>query len=130
MPYTYVRDVVRRRVSMTFTGPLIMEEIMASMGRQVADGCWAHAVLCDARALHGAAETAEVRVLVDYQQSLSRVHGRRGPVAVVTNEPAQFGMGRMFGALIDTPGGSPFGVFTSIEAADRWLDEQQSRLGE
>jgi hypothetical protein len=129
MSYTYVRDVARPRLTMTFTGPLIVEEIMASMGRQVADGCWAHAVLCDARGLHGAAETAEVRAFVDYQQILSRVHGPRGPVAVVTSEPAQFGMGRMFGALIDTPGGSPFGVFTSIESADRWLDEQQSRPG-
>jgi hypothetical protein len=127
MPYTYVLNVVRHRLTMTFTGPLIMEELMASMGRQVADGCWAHAVLCDARALHGAPEAAEVRLLVDHQQSLSRVHGPRGPVAVVTSEPAQFGMSRMFGALIDVPGGPPFGVFTTIEAADRWLDEQQSR---
>ena len=129
MPYTYRRDDARRRLTITITGPLKIEEILESMDQQAADGRWNHAVLYNALARRGAAKTEGIRALVDHALSLSRAHGTRGPVAVVTNEPAQFGMGRVYGALIDTPGGSPFGVFMTVESAEKWLDEQQAPPG-
>ena len=125
MSYAYLRDDVRRRLTLTFTGPLDVAEIVASMDRQAADGLWAYAVLVDARDRLGAGTAAEIQRLADHQRRLTREHGARGPVAVVTNEPAQFGMGRMFGTFVEMDGAA-FGAFREITAAERWLDQQQA----
>src|SRR5512135_1689224 len=99
MPFTYTRDNVRRRITVTWSGTFSRTEIIDMMNRLCADGTWPFAVLNDARGLAGAAEQDDVRALVAHAVSLRREHGKRGPMATVTTDPAQFGTGRMYEAL-------------------------------
>jgi hypothetical protein len=105
-----------------------MDVVFSIVDHQAADGLWAYGVLHDLSRTTGAVDASAIRVLVERVRRLSILHGPRGPVAIVTSEPAQFGMGRMYGILGEMGDASPVGVFRDIEAAGRWLDELQSPL--
>jgi hypothetical protein len=126
VPHLLVRDDVRRRLTVTVSGPLTIDVVFSIVDHQAADGTWAYGVLHDLSGTTGAVDASAIRMLVDRVKRLSVVHGPRGPVALVTSEPAQFGMGRMYGILGEMGEASPVGVFRDIEAAGRWLDELQS----
>src|ERR1700687_6053588 len=107
MPHTYVRDEVRRRVTVTVSGPLTMEVVLVIVDRQAIDGTWTYGVLHDLRGAIGTVDASAIRSLVDHVKQLGAIHGPRGPVALVSNEPAQFGVGRMYGTLSEMMNASP-----------------------
>jgi hypothetical protein len=69
--------------------------------------------------------TEDVRHILSQATTLSAVHGRRGPVAVVATLPAVFGMARMSASLGDRAG-HLVEVFYELAQAERWLDERRA----
>jgi hypothetical protein len=66
------------------------------------------------------ATQAEVRAGLKRVDTLTRTHGRRGPVAFVTTMPAAFGMVRMYSTLAGQLQHT-VEVFRDIGDAERWL---------
>jgi hypothetical protein len=122
MPITYVRDDARRLITVAVDGPLVLAEVLATIDRQAAEGTWHYARLYDDRRLRPVPTSAEVRTLLDGVRGRIREHGSRGPVAILTDQPAVFGMVRMYMSLAgDEPAMS---VFRDIGDAERWLGER------
>jgi len=118
MPITYERDDLRRRIIVTLEGPLDVDEIVATIDRQASEGTWHYSRLYDAR-LHEAPTSAQIRALLGHVLERTRMHGPRGPVAVVTDHLAVYGMVRMYMSLGENDG--TVEVFRDIAEAERWL---------
>jgi len=67
---------------------------------------------------------SEVLDFIDYVRQLVTQHGRRGPVAVITDMPANDRRARMYTTLSD-PSRVTMASFSDIEDASRWLDAQK-----
>jgi hypothetical protein len=117
MPLSYQRDDVRKRITVITTGVLTSGEIVAMVDRQANEGTWSYAMLYDACRVTSVATADEVRALAHHVQALERTHGPRGPVAVLTNEDAIYGMARMY----STSSQQRVGVFRDAADAERWL---------
>ena len=89
MPHTYVRDDVRRRLTVTVSGPLTMDVVFSILDHQAGEGIWAYGVLHDLSRTTGGVDASAIRALVERVRRLSVLHGPRGPVALVTSELAQ-----------------------------------------
>ena len=124
MPITYERDDLRRRITVTLHGRFDVDEIVASIDRQAAEGTWPYSRLYDERGVPEPPTTAEIRALLGQVRERTRLHGPRGPVAVVTDHSAAYGMARMYMSLGDNDG--TVEVFRDIAAADSWLTAHAS----
>ena len=118
---TYVRNDVRRWVTITITGPARLDDMVQAVERQAADGVWGYAMLCDERQTTASLSTPATHTLLDVIERLNRAHGRQGPIAVVCATEAQYGMARMC-ATLGEQRELDCGVFRSISAAETWLD--------
>lgn len=119
MPITYERDDRRHRIIVTLEGTFDVDEIVATLDRQASEGTWHHTRLYDLRALREAPTSPQIKALLGHVRERTRVHGLRGPVAVVTDHLAVYGMVRMYMSLGENDG--TVEVFRDIAAADRWL---------
>jgi hypothetical protein len=119
MPITYERDDLRRRITVTLEGRFDVDEIVAAIDRQASERTWHHSRLYDARRLHEAPSSAQIRALLGHVRERTRMHGPRGPVAVVTDHLAVYGMVRMYMSLGENDG--TVEVFRDIAEADSWL---------
>ena len=120
MPITYERDDARRRITVTTIGIVGLDDMMAVIDRQAAEGTWQYGVLYDSRRVASVASQTDVRAGLKHVESLSRAHGARGPVAFVTTMPAAYGMVRMYSTLAGQIQ-QAVEVFRDIGDAERWL---------
>jgi len=88
--------------------------------RQASEGTWHYGMLYDARRVASVASQTDVRAGLKHVETLSRVHGRRGPVAFVTIMPAAYGMVRMYSTLAGQLH-QAVEVFRDVGDAERWL---------
>lgn len=96
---------------------------LAMVERQIADGCWSYASLVDLRDLDHPPSERDVSVIVEKLGLLVRENGPRGPVAVVVDTLAVYGMARMFGMRADAEEvpSYTYAVFVDPDEAERWL---------
>ena len=125
MPITYERDDERRRIVVTTIGIVGLDDMLAVVERQATDGTWQYGVLYDSRRVTSVASQTDVRAGLKHVETLSREHGRRGPVAFVTTMPAAFGMVRMYSTLAGQLH-QAVEVFRDIGDAERWLADRLS----
>jgi len=123
MPITYERDDERRRIVVTTIGIVGVDDLLAVVDRQANDGTWQYGMLYDSRRVTSVASQTDVRAGLKHVDVLSRVHGRRGPVAFVTTMPAAFGMVRMYSTLAGQLH-QAVEVFRDIGDAERWLADR------
>jgi len=123
MPFQYERDDTRKRITVRVSGSFAIADLFGIVDRHFAEKVWGYAMLYDLTSLIGAPSVADVARISDYVQR--HVDQRpRGPVAVVTPQPATFGMVRMYALMND--GKVTLGAFHTVEAAERWLDQRHA----
>ena len=125
MPITYERDDERRRIVVTTIDIVGLDDLLAVAQRQATDGTWQYGMLYDSRRVTSVASQTDVRAGLKHVETLSREHGRRGPVAFVTTMPAAFGMVRMYSTLAGQLH-QAVEVFRDIGDAERWLADRLS----
>jgi hypothetical protein len=123
MGLTVTRDDPSRRLTLTGSDPVTLEDSLAFMEAQVKDGTWSYAVLYDGRSQTGVLNSAEMQHLESHSLRLARIHGRPGPVAIVRGDDAGFLIGRRFEIVSD--GVRTVAVFRDLAMATRWLEMQQ-----
>jgi len=121
MSITYERDDVRRRIVVTIVGAVSAAEARGVINRQIAEGAWTYGLLYDARLDTSQPSTADVRGIVEYAGRCIAQHGPRGPVAIVTTNPSNYGMARMYSTLGE-PVRLSVEVFREIAEAEAWLN--------
>jgi len=123
MPITYERDDRRCRIHVCLTGVVTVEELLAIVDRQAAETTWHYSLCYDARYVtrHGAGSADEVRRVLRHTVETSAKHGDRGPVAIITDNPADYNIVRMYAAL-GAPQRITVEVFRDPADAIRWLD--------
>jgi hypothetical protein len=125
MPYDFSVDHGRRRVNITAHDPLSVDDVLAVLDRQAAQG-WTYAVLHDASETQWAPSSGEVVRILGYIRTTSRRLGKpRGPVAFIASNEALFGMARMYSRLGADDHLLKVEVFTDRPKAESWLDQQQ-----
>ena len=120
MPITYERDDVRQRIIVTTIGIVGLDDMLAVMDRQAAEGTWQYGILYDSRRVASVGSQTDVRAGLKHVETISKTHGRRGPVAFVTTMPAAYGMVRMYSTLAGQIQ-QAVEVFRDIGDAERWL---------
>jgi hypothetical protein len=125
MPITYERDDGRRRITVTLAGVVTLEELLAIVDRQASEGTWSYGMFYDAR--HVTKERAgtpdEVRRVIHHVSARTADHGPRGPVAIVTDSPADYAMLRSYSTL-SARESIAVEVFRDPGDAERWLAKQ------
>jgi hypothetical protein len=123
MPITYQRDDERCRIDVRLTGVVTAEDLLAIVDRQAAESTWHYSLCYDARHITKGAASAgdEVRRVLRHIVETSAVHGERGPVAIITDKPADYNIVRMYSAL-GAPQRVTAEVFRDPADAERWLD--------
>jgi len=124
MSLRYVRDDAHQRITATIWDPLVPDELYAVSDHQATAGTWRYGVLLDLRDLTQPPTADDVRRLIDHVRALIHVHGRRGPVATVSLQPAVYGMARMYEMLAEGAG-LEVAAFKTINEAESWLSEHQ-----
>jgi len=117
-----VADRARMRLVATGEGNITVSDLRAVVDQQLADGTWRYGLLYDFIGATAAVTATEMRALAAHIEALPSP--KRGPVAVVTEHPALFGMARMYSMLTEAAG-LRFQVFRDRPSAEHWLDEQQ-----
>jgi hypothetical protein len=130
MPVIYERDDLRRQIRVTLSGHVTVEDLLAIVDRQAAEGTWPYALWYDARRIRKAApgHADEVRRVLHHVVATSATHGARGPVAIVTDQPADYEMVRAYSQLGATAR-ITVEVFRDPGDAERWLEAAVSRQG-
>ena len=123
MPYEHFIDPAKHRVVVRAFGPSTFEEARAAGDRLIADPLFAppFEILFDGR---------ELEYLASYQDALQfrDMFGRlkasfRGPIAVVVQGMARYGVSRMIATLTDLVG-VKMEAFLSVPDAEAWITEQ------
>jgi hypothetical protein len=113
------RDDIRCRIGWRATNPLTLHDVMAQLDRQLAEGAWRYGIVVDLR-MSILAE-ADRDALLARMLALSETHGPNGPVALVTNRPADVANAQVF--ALRSKATSSIEVFWDIDEANRWLDD-------
>ena len=121
MALAYFPDQERHRVVITVSGEVRVDQLVALLDHQVRDGTWDWPVIYDGSRREQLLSTAEVHLFANAARRCAAVHGRRGPVAIVRNTEAGFGVARMFGMLC-ADHTVALKVFRARAEADNWLD--------
>jgi hypothetical protein len=123
MPITYERDDERCRIQVRLSGAVTVEDLLAIVDRQAAESTWHYSLCYDARHITKQAESTvdEVRRVLHHTVQTSARCGERGPVAIITDHPADYNIVRMYAAL-SAPQRITVEVFRDPADAIRWLD--------
>jgi hypothetical protein len=123
MPITYQRDDLRRRVRVSLVGAVTVQDLLAVVDRQAAESTWDYSLCYDARRVTKAAASTEeeVRRVLRHAMQTSATHGERGPVAIITDSPADYAIVRMYSTL-GAAQRITVEVFRDPADATRWLD--------
>ena len=119
MAIFYARDDDRRLITVMADGPFDVDGILGTLDRQATEGTWQYARLYDDRRVTVPPTSEQTRSLLDAVRRRIREHGPRGPVAIVTDQPANYGMVRMYMTLADEE--QFVAVFRESSDAERWL---------
>ena len=114
-------DASRRLVVLDVSGTLTLNEILDAIHRSVTDPAYqpGFGVLSDHTAVEEPLTPSQAREMAARLEELSAsLGGSRW--AVVTAQPASYGMIRMVSALVE-PAGIDVRVFSSHEEAEAWL---------
>jgi hypothetical protein len=122
MPITYERDDARRRIIVTLAGAVTLEDLLGIVDRQASEGAWACGLLYDARrvAKEQAGTPEEVRRVFHHVSAHASERGPRGPVAIVTDNPADYALLRIYSTRI-ARAEMAVEVFRDPGDAERWL---------
>ena len=121
MPIHYLRDDEKRRVYVTWEGKPTVDEGVAMMDRQAADGAWSYSVQQDVRDGREAPTLEELRQIVMHVGKLTAKHGPRGPVALIVGDPELFKAAKRY-ALLGELTALNVEMFATPAAAEQWLD--------
>ena len=105
---------------MMTTGVVTPDEVREAVDRQVREGAWSYSVLYDVRAALNVPRPEDVRDLVLYIGALTTKYGPRGPVALISNSPQFFRIGRAYSTLGELTA-LDVEVFPTVEDAEEWL---------
>ena len=121
MPVQYVRDDAKRRITLTVSDPLTLEERIAAVEHQLDDGAWRYGLVIDARRMASfTPQLTEMQAAALRLAELVAAHGPRGPVALVTRQPSVISASTMHNSLgVKTPGVQ---VFWDMDDAQKFLD--------
>src|SRR5262249_35489922 len=112
----------RRRVTIVWHPPVTAADVAEAVERQARDGAWSYGVLHDTRAI--TANTNEsTQPLIDMVARLSKIHGPRGPVAVVA-VPQTVGNAQAYAIRGARATVGTIEVFWDREEAEAWLDAE------
>jgi len=116
----YARDDARRRLTVISLENTSVAQRLSILERQAAEGTWSYTMLHDA---HGTTllTSGDLQALIGRATTLARVHGTRGPEAIVASDIVSFGMARVYSVLAE-PAGLAIHVFHNRTSAERWLD--------
>ena len=120
MPIRYEFDGAHGRLITHADGVITFHDIDAHLDVEQRKRALELPELFDARGATTDLTTDQVRKLVDRATDMLRVVDI-GATAVVTDDPALYGMARMYAQLADRVGISA-AVFRDVRAAARWLD--------
>jgi len=115
------RDDVRRRITITLSGPVALADVISFLNTQRSRDAWDYSVLYDARGMVVDLPPGDLQLVATHVGELSKVQGR-GRVAVVWATEAQRVFVERSAALVQ-PAGVQLGLFPDMDAADRWLKE-------
>ena len=127
MPYRYEIDVDRRVVIATLWGSASIVDVRAIMAELYADPKHSFSMhrVYDCRDLTRLPTVGEIRGVAEmFRQRVDP--GIKARRAVVVNPGAQYGLGRMFQALLDLVG-VELNVFSDLEEAITWAAEPGPR---
>jgi len=99
MPIQYRLDEARRCVLAVSSGIVTLDDTLAVITRQAADGAWSYPTLYDARAGSNVPTPDELHQLVQHVGLLTTKYGPRGPVALVVVDPEFLKMGQRYARL-------------------------------
>ena len=118
----YQRDDRRRRINVTLVGGVSVEDLLAIVDRQAAEGTWQYGVWYDARRVTKSVDgtAAEARRVLEHVLNVCATHGARGPVAIVTDRPADYAIARTY-SNIGIAANVIVEVFRDPGDAERWL---------
>ena len=126
MAVHYERDDSRRRITIMTTGVVTPDEVRGALDRQAREGTWSYCVLYDTRAALNMPTPDDLRELVLHVGMLTTRCGRRGPVALISNNREFSRLGRAYSTLGELTA-LDVAVFGSVEEAEAWLAQQQPR---
>jgi RecJ-like exonuclease len=123
MPITYQRDDARRRIDVTLAGTVTVEDLLGIVDRQAAEQTWHYGLCYDARRItkEAASTVEEVRRVLRHVVETGARYGARGPVAIITDNPADYAMVRLYSSL-GAEQRLSVEVFRDPGDAERWLD--------
>jgi len=125
MPYDVTIDAAARRVHVRAFGPSSYDEAKVSIDRLVVDPAFepTFSLLFDGR---------EMEYLASYEDALrfrdlfQRMKDKfRGPMAIVVQGTARYGVSRMIASLLDLVG-VKMEAFLSLPEAETWLDSHET----
>jgi hypothetical protein len=118
---TYLRDDIRRQITVTITGPARLGDLVSVVERQAAEGTWSYALLYDECTGTASLSANATRDFLAVVGRLMRAHGPSRAVAMVCAAVEQFGMARMY-SILGEHQGLDSNVFHDVAAAEAWLD--------
>jgi hypothetical protein len=122
VPISFERDAARRRIVATSVGAVTLSDTLAIVDRQAAEGAWSYAVLYDTRGSESLPSLDDVNRLVRHVGKMTTRYGPRGPVAMLVSDAALRVMAARYANLGELTA-MRVSVFTTIEDAERWLDD-------
>ena len=120
MPIHYQRDDAKQRINVRSEGMPTLEEVLAIMDRQAAEGVWSYAVMYDSREASRAPTPEELTIILKHIGELTAKHGPRGPVAMIIGNPEFFKAARKYAQLGELTA-LQAELFATPEAAELWL---------
>jgi ribosomal protein L35AE/L33A len=119
----YRRDHEARRITVVSGPTLNVVDLLEVVNRQAAESLWHYDVLYDERQTSTLLSGDDFRVVVAQVDLLTRTHGRRGRVAIVSRSVGEYGLARMYSILAETVE-LDSDVFHDLESAQAWLENR------
>ena len=125
MPYDVTIDAAARRVHVRAFGPSSYDEAKDSIDRLVVDPAFepTFSLLFDGREMEYLASYEDALRFRDLFQRMKEKF--RGPMAIVVQGTARYGVSRMIASLLDLVG-VKMEAFLSLPEAETWLDSHEA----
>jgi hypothetical protein len=125
MPYDVTIDAAARRVHVRAFGPSSYDEAKDSIDRLVDDQAFepTFSLLFDGREMEYLASYEDALRFRDLFQRMKEKF--RGPMAIVVQGTARYGVSRMIASLLDLVG-VKMEAFLSLPEAETWLDSHEA----
>jgi hypothetical protein len=124
----YHPDHVRRRLLLVAHEDFSAADILQSVERRLREGTWQYTVLLDLRRRKHALSRADILLIVNRVNEVTKTRGRPGPMAILVGDLVGFGMARMY-SLYGENTGRTVEVFREAETAERWFDAHEGSAG-